>query len=216
MNETPQLIKNQVKSTNLNPVFQPLNSPETFINHLDESKKSPKAINHDIILSELKEQITPVDFEASAFPQLKGLREKAAKLEQIINDTDGNAKKELEEFKAVSKKIAVCRLNSKHFLILPIEEILKIAKLNKWNICKNLDFIYIYNGAYWKVIDKETFQQFLGEAAEKMGVPKYEARFFLYRESLFKQFLSTGYLPTPEPDNDSVLINLLKIGRAHV
>jgi hypothetical protein len=82
------------------------------------------------------------------------------------------------------------------------------AKKHRWDLCKNQDFIYLFNGTFWANIDKETFQKFLGEAAEKMGVSKFSARFFQFREQLFKQFLATAYLPTPEPVDNSVLINL--------
>jgi putative DNA primase/helicase len=58
-------------------------------------------------------------------------------------------------------------------------------------------------------VDKEEFQKFLGESAEKMGVARFSARFYLFREQLFKQFLSASYLPTPVQKNDGVLINLL-------
>src|SRR5690606_7931547 len=75
-------------------------------------------------------------------------------------------------------------------------------------ICKNNDFIYLFNGTYWAVIDKEAFQKFLGEAVEKMGIAKFSARYYQFREKLYKQFLSTAYLPVPESDNDTVLINL--------
>jgi len=100
------------------------------------------------------------------------------------------------------------KLTNKHYLVLTIEHILQLAKKNRWGLCKNHDFIYLYNGAYWAEIDKETFQMFLGEAAEKMGVAKFSARFYQFREQLFKQFLATAYLPTPESKKDTVLINL--------
>jgi len=101
------------------------------------------------------------------------------------------------------------KLNTKHFLVLSIENILLIAEKNRWGLCKNQDFIYLYNGTFWQEIDKETFQKFLGEAAEKMGVAKLTARFYQFREQLFKQFLATAYLPTPENNKNTVLINLL-------
>jgi len=41
-----------------------------------------------------------------------------------------------------------------------------------------------------------------------MGVAKFSARFYQFREQLFKQFLATAYLPTPESNKDTVLINL--------
>jgi putative DNA primase/helicase len=100
------------------------------------------------------------------------------------------------------------KLNTKHFLVLSIENALQFADKNSWGLCKNHDFIYLYNGTFWAEIDKETFQKFLGEAAEQMGVAKYSARFYQFREQLFKQFLATAYLPTPESNKDTVLINL--------
>jgi putative DNA primase/helicase len=100
------------------------------------------------------------------------------------------------------------KLNSKHFLVLSIENALQVAKKNRWGLCKNHDFIYLYNGTFWAEIDKETFQKFLGEAAEQMGVGKFSARYYQFREQLFKQFLATSYLPKPESNKDRVLINL--------
>jgi putative DNA primase/helicase len=100
------------------------------------------------------------------------------------------------------------KLNLKHYLVLSIENVLQLAERNRWGLCKNHDFIYLYNGTFWVEIDKETFQKFLGEAAEKMGVAKFSARFYQFREQLFKQFLATAYLPTPEIRKDTVLINL--------
>lgn len=100
------------------------------------------------------------------------------------------------------------KLNTKHFLILSIENVLQLAEKNRWGLCKNHDFIYLYNGTFWAEIDKETFQKFLGEAAEQMGVAKFSARFYQFREQLFRQFLTTAYLPTPKVNKDNVLINL--------
>jgi putative DNA primase/helicase len=100
------------------------------------------------------------------------------------------------------------KLNNKHFLVLSIENVLQFAEKNRWGICKNHDFIYLYNGTFWTEIDKETFQKFLGEAAEKMGIAKFSARYYQFREQLFKQFLAAAYLPTPPSNKDKVLINL--------
>jgi putative DNA primase/helicase len=99
-------------------------------------------------------------------------------------------------------------LNTKHFLVLSIENILKFTEKRRWGLCKNQDFIYLYNGTFWNEIDKQAFQKFLGDAAEQMGVAKFSARFYVFREQLFKQFLATAYLPTPESNKDTVLINL--------
>ena len=41
------------------------------------------------------------------------------------------------------------KLKNSHFQIITIEQILEIAQSNRWGICKNHDFVYIYNGEYW-------------------------------------------------------------------
>ncbi len=106
------------------------------------------------------------------------------------------------------KKIENFKLSYKHYTVLSVENALQVANRNRWGLCKNHDFIYLYNGTFWNQLDKETFQKFLGEAAEKMGVPKFTARYYEYREKLYKQFLAAAYLPTPEADKNTVLINL--------
>lgn len=100
------------------------------------------------------------------------------------------------------------KLSNKHFLILSVEDVLSNAEKNRWGLCKNNDFIYLFNGTYWAVVEKDLFQQFLGKAAEKLGVTKYNARYYQFREQLFKQFLATAFLPRPDGGNDRVLINL--------
>ena len=101
------------------------------------------------------------------------------------------------------------RLNERHYLVITIGNILSISKKNRWDMCKKHDFIYLYNGNYWAEIDAATIQKFLGDAAEAMGVPFFSARLYLFKEKLFKQFLSEAFLPTPEVSKGKVLINLL-------
>jgi len=158
----------------INPVFDDLNNPATFLNNVKELIKKNGATPHAEILQQLIEQFEPLDFETLANPH------------------------SAENFK----------LNTKHFLVISIENTLRLAEENRWGLCKNHDFIYLYNGTSWAEIDKETFQKFLGEAAERMGVAKFSARFYKFREQIFKQFLSSAYLPTPEYNKDTVLINL--------
>jgi putative DNA primase/helicase len=197
---------------------KPTNSPKSFdngqgkdletqlIQELNDPKNSATILRHDKqfavtphaeILQQLIEQFEPMDFEVLAFPQAEKLREK------LENSAPGS-----EKAKDLQKQLDKLKLNLKHYLVLSIENALQFAEKNSWGLCKNHDFIYLYNCMFWAEIDKETFQKFLGEAAEKMGVAKFSARFYQFREQLFKQFLSTAYLPTPESNKNTVLINL--------
>lgn len=198
----------------LNPKFDDLNKPETVLNHVRELTKEGEALPHTEILQRLIDEFEHLDFDLLAFPQAERLREQIEQLETILTNPDGSRntdkglEQEREQLKVLNKQLGKLKLNQKHFLVLAIENVLKVAEKNNWGVCKNHDFIYLYNGKYWAELDKETFQKFLGEAAEKMGVAKFSARYYQFREQLFKQFLGTAYLPTPEADKDTVLINL--------
>ena len=100
------------------------------------------------------------------------------------------------------------KLSRKHYVVLTIEKILQLAEANKWGLCRHNGFVYLYNGEFWAVVEDDQLKLFLGEAAEKMGVPYFDARFHEFRESLSKQFHSRAILPAPDSDNDKVLINL--------
>jgi putative DNA primase/helicase len=200
----------------MNPIFDNLNNPTIILNHFEQLKeKNEAATPHAEILKQLIEQFEPLDFQVLAFPQAKNLKKQLEQLEIKLTtpngglNTDKKLDREREQAKDLRKQLDNLKLNNKHFLVLSIENALKFALKNRWGLCKNHDFIYLYNGAFWAEIDKETFQKFLGEAAEKMGIAKFSARFYQFREQLFKQFLATAYLPTPEVNNDTALINLL-------
>ncbi|WP_421827897.1 DNA primase family protein [Larkinella sp.] len=101
------------------------------------------------------------------------------------------------------------KLKTKHFLVVTAWVIQDLARRNRWAICRNQDFIYIYNGAYWKVIQKDDLKLFLSRAAEKMGVDKITAQYVKFIDQLFDQFNSSAYFPAPEGDRSAVKINLL-------
>ena len=91
--------------------------------------------------------------------------------------------------------------------VVIVEELLRLATERKWGLSKNQAFVYLFNGAFWGELDREILMKFLGDAAETMTIPKYDARQYTVRENLFKQFLHTGFQPMPVP-NGKILINL--------
>jgi putative DNA primase/helicase len=100
------------------------------------------------------------------------------------------------------------KLTNKHYTVLTIENVLQTAENNRWGLCKNHDFIYLFNGTYWDELNKETFQKFLGNAAQSIGVPTFSARYYKFRKELYEQFLSTAYLEPKPLMANKVLINL--------
>lgn len=100
-------------------------------------------------------------------------------------------------------------MKRKHYLIIAIEQILDLAKVNHWGLSKKHDFIYLYNSAFWSLLSEDDLKDFLGKSAEKMGIDKFDCRHYLFKDQLQKQFLSSAKLPEPEKKENLVLINLL-------
>ncbi len=100
-------------------------------------------------------------------------------------------------------------LKQKHYLVCVVDIILKLANENDMGICQNNGQTYLFNGCFWNLVPENSMKDFLGEAALKMGVDKFDAKFHLFKENLFKQFMSSANLPTPERKPGVTLINLI-------
>ncbi len=100
-------------------------------------------------------------------------------------------------------------LKQRHIIYAITKNLLQVSKDNKWNLARAYDYIYVFNGAFWKQFDKEQIKNFLGESAIKMGCPDYEANHWEFKDKLLKQFLSDAFLEITEPKEDEVSVNFL-------
>ncbi len=162
----------------------------------------------DDVLQELIKSIGKIDFQILAFPESEHVQKKYNKLELILSKGCELSETQQTDFEKLSKQLKTFKLTKNHYLIICIEQLLKIAEVNKWGLCKNNNFIYLYNGFFWTEIGKEQFQFFLGNVALKMGVEKFKGKIHTFKEDLFKQFMSDSYLSTPKTKKNCVLINL--------
>jgi len=100
------------------------------------------------------------------------------------------------------------KILQKHLTVLVIDHLIELAQANDWGMCKRHDSVYLFNGAYWKKIDKDDLQFFLGKAAHRIGVGELDAKHHRFRDELIKQFHAVAHLPTPDTEDQPVLINL--------
>jgi putative DNA primase/helicase len=170
-----------MERTGLNPTFD-------FDNLSRDNGNDEVSIIHNHI-DELKGSFNPVSHNIILSQLLKKIKPIDFKEKAGISDEDD--------------------LTIRHYLIIVIEEILLLARQNNWGLCRNHDFIYLYNGAYWSLLDTDEIKTFLGEAAENMGANKFHARYFAFRDKLYKQFIALANLPKPDHQKDVVLINLI-------
>ncbi len=173
-----------------------------------------EVISHDEVLERLLSQVVKVDFLLLAYPEIESVRAKIVKLTSDVTLEDGSLdnssenKSKLDELKKLKEKESKCKLSKEAIIVIAVETLIGIAKLSQWNLCKQGDFIYIYNGEFWKVIEEDDLKKFLGKAGEKMGIPKFNARYCKYKDLLLAQFISEAHMPSPIPCKDKVLINL--------
>lgn len=99
-------------------------------------------------------------------------------------------------------------LSRKHYLVLVIEYLIKKTRQLNLDIIFKDGKIYMYNGQYWEFVLEQEFNYFLGQFALKMGVDKFEAKFFKFKEDLYKQFISESNLKHIKSNINSTLINL--------
>jgi len=112
------------------------------------------------------------------------------------------------DFRKLAELDADKELQKKHFLILVVDQLLELAIKHNWGLCRIDDFVYVFNGAYWYQLDPNELQFFLGRFAEKLGIDKFNARYYQYKKAFYEQFLSDAFLPKPEADRAKNLINL--------
>ncbi|GAA4448785.1 phage/plasmid primase, P4 family [Nibrella saemangeumensis] len=179
-------VKNKVVHTN-NEVNQPQQQPTTNLSDAETSNAT-----------EIPPSIEVKTEETTGLV----LRDPAELLDSMLEQVG------LKDFKQALTKDKE-QLKDKHQQIIVVETIMEIADHNKWGLCKQNAFLYIYNGAYWQVVEEHVIRTFLKKAAEKMGVDKYDARYFVFGDQLVKQFSDQGYLPAPKGRTDCILINLL-------
>ena len=177
---------------------------ETLVNGIKVYQK-----NTDDILQELIKSIGIIDFQLLAFPDSEEVQKKHKALESILLKVGELSEKQQNDFDKLAKKLKTFKLTKNHYLIICVEQLLKIAEVNKWGLCKKNGFIYLYNGCYWNEIDKERFQFFLGNVALQMGVEKFKGKIHSFKEDLFKQFMADALLTTPKGKINCTLINLL-------
>ena len=181
----------------IKPLFE---NPQALRNGINAEKDFQTPSNTEI-LDELINEFEKVDFQGQAFPQVEKLRAKKTQLEL-------DPEKNEEELKKVNKELRSLKVTQNKIIVIVVSIVLQTAAKNNWGLCKEHDFIYIYNGQWWVALEKEQVQRFLGEAAEKMGVEKLLARLYKFRDELFSQFLSSAYFPRPPKSSDFELINL--------
>ncbi|UPS92829.1 phage/plasmid primase, P4 family [Bizionia sp. M204] len=153
------------------------------------------------------------------------------RIDEILNETNSliqeieSDKDKLKQVENILKEIPkqikpvnfreYCKLESnkdklfgKHYRIAVVEILLKTVDATGFSLCRKNEQIYVFNSEYWECVGTEIFKDFLGNAALKMKVDKFDAKDYDFKEKLFKQFIADAGLKEIKPKIGTTLINL--------
>ena len=96
------------------------------------------------------------------------------------------------------------------YIVAIVYKLMQISKIQGWNIAKEDDFIYIYNGIYWIQCYKNELYKFFSQITKRMNFYSLAtAETTLFRDDLYKQFLSSAEYYKGFKKEDTVLLNCL-------
>lgn len=87
-------------------------------------------------------------------------------------------------------------------------DIRELAAAHNIHIADTNIGVFEYDGKCWKVADKRTVQNKLGEIAEALGISASMSMQFRFREDMLKQYQITFYRELPQQNAAEVKINL--------
>lgn len=209
LTNTPDNLE-QHKDTAFLPAFDlKAFNPTAEGSHINQLAKEGEPVEHEKLLAELLNDLEPIDFQNTVFPETEALLNRKQELQQLTaNAEKSQLLAERAELAAINSKLATQRVNQKQVIVAVVEEVLKRAKEKRWGLCNSNAFVFLFNGAFWKRLESEKLQFFLGKAAEKLGVDHFTAEHFEFKRKLVEQFLTAGYLSSPKPPAELVLFNL--------
>ena len=169
----------------------------TNSNNKSFETRMQNAVKSDNLLSSLIETFQKVDYQLIVYG------DEIDKLRKDYNNEKDNTRKYelLEELKNYQVKMV-----QKHVIL--VEKLLEHSRNvgNELSIYQNS--IYIYDGKYWKNINKHLFSTLLSEIAIKSGIDHLIAKQQDEIERLNKQFFRSGNFPEIDLEDDCVKINL--------
>ena len=158
---------------------------------MDSTKPQPALINAEAFRAEAEELLK----QSGKITHAEVLREISNALAPV-------------DFRQLAKLKKDDKINQKQLVVLTVREVLRVAGKLNCGLCRNYDFLYTFNGEFWQIVERDSFERFLAGCAEKIGIDDITANYHKFTAELFKQFLAVAHLPKPERQSKTVLINL--------
>lgn len=93
-------------------------------------------------------------------------------------------------------------------IVIAIAFLLEKANKHQWPLVRYQNSFYVYTGSYWQKIHEDILRNFLGTAAQRIGIHSLIAKHYGFREHLIKQFRSDAFFESPKQERSVTMINL--------
>ncbi len=93
----------------------------------------------------------------------------------------------------------------KHYKVAIIHTLIETAKEHNWHIIHDAGFFYIFNGAFWVVLQDSEVKQLLKDAAIVMSYTEIECRDALFVDKLFQQATQDGFFAERNITRQSII-----------
>ena len=93
-------------------------------------------------------------------------------------------------------------------IVITVSFLLEKAEKHQWPLVRYQNSFYVYTGSYWQKIHEDVLRNFLGTAAQRIGIHSLIAKHYAFRDQLIKQFRSDAFFETPKQDDAVTKINL--------
>ena len=150
----------------LTPDFTGLDDPGAIKKSIEDMKSTDRqTVGKSEALDLLLDQVEPLDFQALKYPEVKRLRKQLDDVEPGSDQAD-----------KILKQINSFKMKRDDFVFDTVKSTLELAEKNNWGLCLNSNSVYLYNGAYWDLLDRAQFETFICDIAEGMVIPERTAR----------------------------------------
>ena len=118
------------------------------------------------------------------------------KIQNDINLVDvlkSEMKDPLLKYQDKDKNISITDIPDNIYIVAIVYKLIQVSKTQGWNIAKEDDFIYLYNGGYWNQCVKNELYNFFNSIAKRMNFySTARAETHRFKDDLYKQFLASA------------------------
>jgi putative DNA primase/helicase len=93
-------------------------------------------------------------------------------------------------------------------VVITVSYLLEKAELHQWPLVRYQNSFYLFTGSYWQKIHEDILRNFLGTAAQRIGIHTLVAKHYGFRDHLIKQFRSDAFFESPSQELGVTKINL--------